>query len=75
DPRSFYRSAHWDFACVECHVDIPKEEPETIPPEEVVVDDKRRPVHRKTLKEVDCITFCHDEPADEYKKSLHVAVM
>lgn len=75
DPRPFYRSAHWDFACVECHADIPKEKPETIPPEEMVVDEKKEPVHRKTLKKVDCITFCHDEPGEEYKKSLHVAAM
>ncbi|MFQ5893385.1 MAG: hypothetical protein ACE5H5_03645 [Nitrospinota bacterium] len=75
DPRPFYRSAHWDFPCVECHADIPKEKPETIPAKEVVLDEQKRPVHRKTLKKVDCITFCHDEPGEEYNKSLHVAAM
>ena len=75
DPGSFYRSAHWDFACVECHADIPKEKPEAIPPAEAVLDEQKRPVHRKNLKKVDCITFCHDEPAEEYNKSLHVAAM
>ncbi len=75
DLRPFYRSVHWDFACVECHADIPREKPETIPPEEVVVDKQKRPIHRKTLKKVDCITFCHDKPAKEYNKSLHVAAM
>ncbi len=75
DLRPFYRSVHWDFACVECHVDIPKENPETIPPGEVVLDRGTGPVHRKTLKRVDCITFCHEKPAEEYNRSLHVAAM
>jgi hypothetical protein len=75
DVRPFYRSAHWDFACVECHTEIPKEKPEAIPPEELVMDGQKRPIHRKTLEKVDCITFCHGKPAKDYNKSLHVAAM
>jgi len=63
DETTFKASAHGgeDFFCIDCHQDL----------DGVDLTD----VHKPNLKPVDCITFCHDDPADDYLKSSHVKLM
>ena len=63
DEATFQSSAHGgsDFFCTDCHQDL----------DGVDLADG----HKPNLKPVDCITFCHDDPADEYLQSSHVKLM
>lgn len=63
DEAAFKASAHGadDFFCVDCHQDLDR------------VDLSEG--HKPNLKPVDCITFCHDDPADDYLESNHVKLM
>ncbi|BBO16428.1 conserved hypothetical protein [Candidatus Brocadia pituitae] len=63
DEVTFKASAHGgeDFFCIDCHQDL----------DGVDLTDG----HKPNLKPVDCITFCHDDPADEYLQSSHVKLM
>ncbi|MDN3515220.1 MAG: hypothetical protein NG747_12585 [Candidatus Brocadia sp.] len=63
DEATFRASAHGgeDFFCIDCHQDLDG------------VDLSEG--HKPNLKPVDCITFCHDDPADEYLQSSHVKLM
>ncbi|MBE7444708.1 MAG: hypothetical protein HS132_05460 [Planctomycetia bacterium] len=60
---TFKASAHGgeDFFCIDCHQDL----------DGVDLADG----HKPNLKPVDCITFCHDDPADDYLQSNHVKLM
>ncbi|MCP5002731.1 MAG: hypothetical protein GY941_02080 [Planctomycetes bacterium] len=61
DEEAFHSSAHGgeDFYCIDCHADLEESEGE----------------HYPNLQPVDCITFCHDDPAEEFLESSHVALM
>ncbi|MDR4504019.1 MAG: hypothetical protein MRK01_04400 [Candidatus Scalindua sp.] len=61
DEEAFHASAHGgeDFYCIDCHADLEESEGE----------------HYPNLQPVDCITFCHDDPAEEFLESSHVALM
>ncbi len=61
DEELFHASAHGgeDFYCIDCHADLEESEGE----------------HYPNLQPVDCITFCHDDPAEEFLESSHVALM
>ncbi len=63
DEAAFKASAHGgqDFFCIDCHPDLDG------------VDLTEG--HKPNLKPVDCITFCHDDPAEEYLNSTHVKLM
>lgn len=63
DEVTFKASAHGgeDFFCTDCHQDLDGAD----------LSDG----HKPNLKPVDCITFCHDDPADEYLQSNHVNLM
>lgn len=63
DEAAFKASAHGgeDFFCTDCHQDLDG------------VDLSEG--HKPNLKPVDCITFCHDDPAEEYLQSSHVKLM
>ncbi len=63
DEAAFKASAHGgeDFFCTDCHQDLDG------------VDLTEG--HKPNLKPVDCITFCHDDPADDYLQSSHVKLM
>jgi len=63
DEATFKASAHGgeDFFCIDCHQDLDG------------VDLSEG--HKPNLKPVDCITFCHDDPAEEYLQSSHVKLM
>lgn len=63
DEAIFKASAHGgeDFFCTDCHQDLDG------------VDLAEG--HKPNLKPVDCITFCHDDPADDYLQSSHVKLM
>ncbi len=61
DVNTYKASGHGgkDFTCVDCHADL-----------EGVEGD-----HQPDLKPVDCITFCHDDPAADYLEGSHVKAM
>lgn len=63
DEKAFLDSAHGrskeKFTCIDCHGDLNGVYGE----------------HDPLLKPVDCITFCHDDPAAEYQESSHVEHM
>ncbi len=61
DEEAYAKSAHGgeDFYCIDCHADLEDSEGE----------------HYPNLQPVDCITFCHDDPAEEYLESKHVSLM
>lgn len=63
DEVAYKASAHGgeDFFCIDCHQDLDGKD---------VTEG-----HKTNLKPVDCITFCHDDPADEYLQSTHVKLM
>ncbi|MCF6159629.1 MAG: hypothetical protein E3K32_13905 [wastewater metagenome] len=63
DEAAFKKSAHGgeDFYCVDCHSELE--------------DADLSEGHKPNLKPVDCITFCHDDPAEEFLKSSHVKLM
>ncbi|OQZ04650.1 MAG: hypothetical protein B6D34_02570 [Candidatus Brocadia sp. UTAMX1] len=63
DEGIFKASAHGgeDFFCIDCHQDLDG------------VDLSEG--HKPNLKPVDCITFCHDDPAEDYLQSSHVKLM
>lgn len=63
DEVTFKASAHGgeDFFCTDCHQDLDGADLSN--------------GHKPNLKPVDCITFCHDDPADEYLQSNHVNLM
>ncbi len=63
DEGIFKTSAHGgeDFFCTDCHQDLDG------------VDLSEG--HKPNLKPVDCITFCHDDPAEDYLQSSHVKLM
>lgn len=63
DEASFKASAHGgeDFFCIDCHQDLDGKD---------VTEG-----HKPNLKPVDCITFCHDDPAEDYLQSTHVKLM
>lgn len=61
DEEAYAKSAHGgeDFYCVDCHADLEEIEGE----------------HYPNLAPVDCITFCHDDPGEEFLGSKHVELM
>lgn len=61
DVNTFKASGHGgeDFFCIDCHADL-----------EGVEGD-----HEPNLKPVDCITFCHDDPAADYLDGSHIKAM
>ena len=63
DEAIFKTTAHGgsDFFCTDCHQDLDGAD--------------LTEGHKPNLKPVDCITFCHDDPADEYLQSTHVKLM
>ncbi len=63
DVATYKASAHGgdDFFCTDCHQDL----------DGVDLSEGHKPY----LKPVDCITFCHDDPAEEYLQSKHVKLM
>lgn len=63
DEATFKATAHGgeDFFCIDCHQDLDGAD----------LSDG----HKPNLKPVDCITFCHDDPAEEYLQSNHVKLM
>ncbi|GAN34134.1 MAG: hypothetical protein DYG83_14715 [Candidatus Brocadia sp. AMX2] len=63
DETIFKTTAHGgeDFFCTDCHQDLDGAD--------------LSEGHKPNLKPVDCITFCHDDPADEYLQSSHVKLM
>lgn len=63
DEATFKTTAHGgsDFFCIDCHQDLDGAD--------------LAEGHKPTLKPVDCITFCHDDPADDYLQSAHVKLM
>ena len=63
DETYFKASAHGgaDFFCIDCHQDL----------EGADLSEG----HKPNLKPVDCITFCHDDPAEDYLQSNHVKLM
>ncbi len=63
DETTYKASAHGgeDFFCVDCHQDLDGKD--------------LAEGHKPNLKPVDCITFCHDDPAEDYLQSTHVKLM
>src|SRR3972149_4678965 len=63
DEAAFEAPAHGgeDFFCIDCHQDLDGKD---------VTEG-----HKPNLKPVDCITFCHDDPAEDYLQSTHVKLM
>ncbi len=63
DEDAFMQSAHGrseeGFVCIDCHQDL----------------DGVYGEHNALLEPVDCITFCHDDPAEEFLESTHVEHM
>lgn len=63
DEKAFMDSAHGrskeKFTCIDCHQDLNGVYGE----------------HDPLLKPVDCVTFCHDDPAAAYQEGSHVAHM
>lgn len=63
DEDAFMQSAHGrseeGFVCIDCHQDL----------------DGVYGEHKPLLAPVDCITFCHDDPAAEFQESTHVEHM
>ncbi|MFQ5862060.1 MAG: hypothetical protein ACE5IC_02960 [Candidatus Brocadiales bacterium] len=63
DEDAFMQSAHGrseeGFVCIDCHQDL----------------DGVYGEHAPLLQPVDCITFCHDDPAEEFLESTHVEHM
>lgn len=61
DVETYKASGHGgeDFFCIDCHADLEDVEGE----------------HEPNLKPVDCITFCHDDPAVDYLEGSHVEAM
>lgn len=63
DEDAFMQSAHGlseeGFVCIDCHQDL----------------DGVYGEHYQLLDKVDCITFCHDDPAEEFLESTHVEHM
>lgn len=61
--EAFMQSAHGlseeGFECIDCHQDL----------------DGVYGEHAPILTSVDCITFCHDDPAEEFLESTHVEHM
>lgn len=66
DKDAFSATAHGgeDFSCTDCHSDL-----------EEVSEEELEEGHKPNLKPVDCVTFCHDDPAEEYRGSNHVKLM
>ncbi|ODS33862.1 MAG: putative formate dehydrogenase cytochrome b subunit [Candidatus Scalindua rubra] len=66
DEEAFHASAHGgeDFYCIDCHADL----------EDVDLEETEGG-HYPNLQPVDCITFCHDDPAEEYLEGSHVQLM
>ena len=63
DEAIYKASAHGgeDFFCIDCHQDLDGAD--------------LTEGHKPNLKPVDCITFCHDDPAEDYLQSSHVKLM
>jgi len=61
DEQEYHSSAHGgeDFYCIDCHSDLEESEGE----------------HYPNLKTVDCITFCHDDPAETFLDGSHAGLM
>ncbi len=66
DEDAFHASAHGgeDFYCIDCHADL----------EDVDLEETEGG-HYPNLQPVDCITFCHDDPGEEFLESKHVSLM
>ncbi|MBM4055806.1 MAG: hypothetical protein FJ264_14325 [Planctomycetes bacterium] len=67
DREAFSLTAHGgeDFACTDCHSSL----------EDAEDEDLEENGHKPNLKPVDCVTFCHDDPAAEFNESKHVKLM
>ncbi|MDR4509869.1 MAG: hypothetical protein MRJ65_16820 [Candidatus Brocadiaceae bacterium] len=67
DRELFEKTAHGgeDFSCYDCHTEF----------EDMDDEELEENGHEPNLKPVDCITFCHDDPAEEFLKSTHVKLM
>jgi hypothetical protein len=61
DEEEYHASAHGgeDFYCIDCHADLEESEGE----------------HYPNLMTVDCITFCHDDPAETFLEGSHAGLM
>jgi len=61
DEEAYLASAHGgeDFYCIDCHADLEGSEGE----------------HYPNLQPVDCITFCHDDPAETFLEGSHANLM
>ncbi|MGR3320074.1 MAG: hypothetical protein ACUZ8O_16525 [Candidatus Anammoxibacter sp.] len=61
DQEAFATSIHGkdDFYCIDCHGDLEESEG----------------MHKPDLRQVDCATFCHDDPAETFRESNHVRLM
>jgi hypothetical protein len=61
DEEEYHASAHGgeDFYCIDCHADLEDSEGE----------------HYPNLQPVDCITFCHDDPAETFLEGSHAGLM
>ncbi|MFQ5965464.1 MAG: hypothetical protein ACE5KZ_14400 [Candidatus Scalinduaceae bacterium] len=66
DADAFHASAHGtdDFYCIDCHADL----------EDVDLEETEGG-HYPNLQPVDCITFCHDDPAEAFLEGSHVRLM
>jgi len=61
DEEEYHASAHGgeDFYCIDCHSDLEDSEGE----------------HYPNLQPVDCVTFCHDDPAATFLEGSHASLM
>ena len=61
DEKEYHASAHGgeDFYCIDCHADLEDSEGE----------------HYPNLQPVDCVTFCHDDPAATFLEGSHASLM
>jgi hypothetical protein len=61
DEEEYHASAHGgeDFYCIDCHADLEDTEGE----------------HYPNLQPVDCVTFCHDDPAATFLEGSHASLM
>ena len=66
DEDAFHASAHGgeDFYCIDCHADL----------EDVDLEETEGG-HYPNLQPVDCITFCHDDPAETFLEGSHANLM
>jgi len=67
DKEAFSKTAHGgeDFFCTDCHSQL----------EWTGDEELKENGHKPDLNPVDCITFCHDDPAAEFLDSRHVELM